>query len=250
MFVVLGDGSVRRRASDVVRLAVALVGFALVVAAIQVGVSLDRHLVDAVVPPPEGLQWLVSAIWFLGSFGVTVVLVVLALLSRRSRVLVETAAAGLGSWALCGLAGATIGTSAGRPADAHLAGVSTGFPLARLSAAIAIAVVVLPYLSRSLHRLIWVLLVAGSVAGVLHGAGLPLDVAASLLLGWGVAALVHLALGTPAGLPTPEDVVGAVGDLGTDLSEVSLAPSQEWGVARYVGVGRGRASGRGRPVRP
>ena len=54
---------------------------------------------------------------------------------------------------------------------------------------------------------------------------------------------VHLASGTPAGLPTPDDVVQAVGDLGTDLAEVTLAPNQEWGVARYVG-----ADADGRPV--
>ena len=243
IFVASGDGSVRRRASDVVRLALAVVSFILVAAAIRVGVSLDRHLVDALVPPPEGLQWLISALWFMGSLGVTVVLVGLALLSRRSRVLVETAAAGLASWALCGVLGATIGTTAGRPADAHLSGVSTAFPLARLAAAMAIAAVVLPYLSRAVHRVIWALLVAGAMAGVLHGAGLPLDVVASLLVGWGVAAVVHLALGTPAGLPTPDDVVQAVGDLGTDLAQVTLAPDQEWGVARYVG-----ADGAGRPV--
>ena len=102
VFVAPGDGSVRRRASDVVRLVLAVVVFVLVAAAIRVGVSLDRHLVDALVPPPEGLQWLISALWFMGSLGVTLVLVGLALLSRRSRVLVEAAAAGLVSWALCG----------------------------------------------------------------------------------------------------------------------------------------------------
>jgi uncharacterized membrane protein YbhN (UPF0104 family) len=233
--VPVGDGAVRRRASDVVRVVVAIVLFLALVAAIRADLTAEQHLVDAVIPLPAGLSWVVAAIWQLGTVGLIAALALLALLSRRWRMVLEMVLALAVSWALCGLAGGVLGTHGGRPADANLHGVDAGFPLARLAIAVAMAVVVLPYLNRALRCAAWALLWGAAVAAFLHGSGLPVDIAASLLLGWGVAAAVDLVFGTPAGQPTPADVAEVVGDLGTSITDIALDPVQQWGAVRYTG---------------
>jgi uncharacterized membrane protein YbhN (UPF0104 family) len=231
LFVADGDGAVRRRASDVVRVVLAMLGQVVLVAAVRADLTVEHHLVDAVVPPPEGLTWLVSALWQIGTVGLVAALALLAILSRRVRLMIELASAIVLSWLFCGLAGAAAGTHGGHPAD--VAGADLGYPLARLAVMMAAVVVVLPYLNRAVHRIAWVTVVVTVVAAVLHGAGLPVGIAASLLLGWGVGAAVHLALGTPAGLLTPAEVLDVVDDLGVRAHDASFDPVQDWGIVRY-----------------
>ncbi len=233
MFAPAGDGSIRRRPSDVVRLVTAVVALALLVAAIRHDIVAAARIVDDVVPPPEGLHWLVTALWFLGSVGTIVALALLALLSRRVRMAIETAAAGLGAWAVCGLLGALLGTTGGYPAGAAPQGVDPAFPLARLAAAMAVASVTLPYLSRPVRRLFWTMITLGAIASVWRGSGLPADVLASLVVGWAVAAVVHLCLGSPAGFPSAAEVTDAVGELGIDLGSVAARGEQDWGSACF-----------------
>ena len=53
--------------------------------------------------------------------------------------------------------------------------------------------------------------------------------------GWGVAAVVHLAVGTPAATPTVAQVAGGVlHDLGVTVGELHLADEQVWGETRFV----------------
>jgi uncharacterized membrane protein YbhN (UPF0104 family)/tRNA A-37 threonylcarbamoyl transferase component Bud32 len=236
VFAPAGDGSIRRRPSDVVKLVIAAVVLALLVAAIRNDTVASARLVDDVVPPPEGLHWLVSALSFLGSLGTIAALALLALLSRRVRMAIETAAAGLGAWAVCGLLGAVLGTTAGYPAGAAPAGVDPTFPLARLAAAMAVASVTLPYLSRPVRRLFWTMIALGAIASVWRGSGLPADVLASIVIGWAVAAVVHLALGSPAGFPSASEVTEAVDELGVELRSVAAQDRQEWGLARFNAV--------------
>ena len=222
---------------------------ALLVAAIRADLVAAARLVDDVVPPPQGLHWLVSALWFVGSIGTIVVLAVLALVSRRVRMAIETAAAGFGTWAVCGLLGAVLGTTGGFPAGAAPAGIDPAFPVARLAAAMAVASVTLPYLSRPVRRVFWTLITLGAIAAVWRGSGLPVDVLASLAIGWGVAAIVHLCLGSPAGFPSASEVTDAVGELGVDLVSVAARDRQEWGLARFGAPRRRRPDGRGLDLR-
>ena len=150
-----GDGSIRRRPSDVVKLVTALVVLALLVAAIRADLVAAARLVDDVVPPPQGLHWLVSA----------AVVPRLARDHRRPRRAGPRCRDGCawrsrrprpasGTWAVCGLLGALLGTTGGYPAGAAPAGVDPAFPVARLAAAMAVASVTLPYLSRPVRRLV------------------------------------------------------------------------------------------------
>jgi uncharacterized membrane protein YbhN (UPF0104 family) len=233
VFAPPGDGSIRRRPSDVVKLVTAVVSLVLLVAAIRHDIVASTRFVEDVVPPPEGLHWVVSALWFLGSLGTIAALALLALLSRRVRMAIVTAAAGFGAWAVCGVLGSVLGTTAGYPAGAAPSGVDTSFPLARLAAAMAVASVTLPYLSRTMRRIFWTIITLGAIASVWRGSGLPADVVASLLVGWAVAAVVHLCLGSPAGFPSGPEVVDAAGELGLDVVSVAASDEQDWGLARF-----------------
>ena len=204
VFAAPGDGSVRRRPSDVVRLVTAVVLLGLLLGGHPGRSRRRRHLVDAVVPPPEGLHWILTALWFIGSFGAIAALAVLALLSRdacawpsRRRWPGSGPGPCAGCWARRPAPPAAVPPARRRPRSTRR------FPLARLAAAVAVAVVALPYLSRPVHR---VCLGADrrrrGRRRCWRGSGLPIDVLASIVVGWGVAAVVHLALGSPAGVPT------------------------------------------------
>src|ERR1700756_683562 len=83
VFAPVGDGQRRRRGTDGLRLAsavLALVGCLLV---IRYDSRVDRAIVQVIHPPPWSITWLVTVVYDLGSFGVTIALVGLALIARR-----------------------------------------------------------------------------------------------------------------------------------------------------------------------
>ena len=47
--------------------------------------SSEKALISALTPIPEGLKWLVTSLAWMGSLGLVAIVVVLALVSRRSR---------------------------------------------------------------------------------------------------------------------------------------------------------------------
>ena len=53
-----------------------------------------------------------------------------------------------------------------------------------------------------------------SVSAMYLGSGYPSDILGALFLGWGVAALVHLAFGSPGGRPTKPQVAASLAELG------------------------------------
>jgi uncharacterized membrane protein YbhN (UPF0104 family) len=124
----------------------------------------------------------------------------------------------------------------GRPNDASLAGYNLDYPVAIVAAAVAVAMAALPYLSRTIQRLVELVIGLAAVATVVAGDGLPVNVAASVALGWGAAALVHLVFGSPLGLPSGEELAVVLADLGVPVSTMSPAEHQVWGVARYTGI--------------
>ena len=78
-----GGGTTRRRASDAFRL-----GFAVVVVAVSIPVmransAVELSIVRVLTPPPAAISWLVTSVFWLGSAGVVVLLVVLGLLVPR-----------------------------------------------------------------------------------------------------------------------------------------------------------------------
>ena len=225
-----GGGTTRRRASDAVRL-----GFATLVVAVSIPVmransAAELNTVHALNPPPAAISWLVTSVFWLGSVGVIVLLVILGLLVPRLAAVRWIAVAAVITWVVCLILGAILGPSAGRPVTGSLTGLDTSYPVTQFAVTIAVAATALPYLSRPLHRLVASLVALASVAAVIDGSALPVNTVSSLAIGWGVAAGLHLAAGSPLGLPSPGEISGWITDLGVAVEDIAghRARSGEW----------------------
>ena len=209
-------------------------GFAIMVVAVSVPVmransAVELSIVRALHPPPAAISWLVTSLFWLGSAGVVVLLAIVGLLVPRLIAVRHIAAAGVLGWVVCLLLGALLGSAAGRPPDSALAGLNTGYPVTWLAVAVAVAATALPYLSRPVHRLVWLLVPLAVLAGVCGGAALPVNALSSMAVGWGVAAAVHLAVGSPLGLPSAAEVAEWISDLNVAVTGITRAPRQVWG---------------------
>jgi uncharacterized membrane protein YbhN (UPF0104 family) len=228
-----GGGTTRRRASDAFRLGFAAAGVAVSIPVMRANSAVELSIVHALHPPPTGIRWLVTAAFWGGSVGVVACMAAVGLprLAAVRQIVVAT----LTTWGLCALLAATLGPAAGRPATGALAGVDTSYPVTPLAVAMAVAATALPYLSRSFHRLMSLLVAVAAIAAVVDGSALPVNAASSLLLGWGLAAGLHLAVGSPLGLPSPAEVSAGVAHLNVVIEEIGRAPHQVWGVERFIG---------------
>ena len=230
-----GDGTMRRRASDAIRVGLATVLVVICVPLAQANTSLEIHLTELITPPPTGMHWLVTALWFVGSIGVIVTLVLIGLLVPRLAAVRQMAVAGLGAAAVCLLLDAILGPAAGRPPVPDFSGFNPRFPVLQLAIATAVALAGLPYLSRPVHRMVVGAVSLSALCAVIGAYGLPLGVIAALIVGWGTAAACHLAMGAPNGLPSASEVSDAVRDLRVEVHGLSSMPRQEWGVAAFAG---------------
>src|SRR6185503_2218234 len=110
-------------------------------------------------------------------------------------------------------------------------GPPTVYPAVRVALATALIATTSPHLSRPIRRLgRWVILL-GSLGVVALGISLPLGVVSGLAIGLGAAALVHLAFGSPGGLPSLDQVRAALEELGVETIDLRSAELQPKGVA-------------------
>jgi uncharacterized protein (TIRG00374 family) len=230
-----GGGTLRRRASDAFRLGFAMLVVAASIPVMRANSAAEIAIVHALNPPPDAIRWLVTALFWLGSVGVVAGLAVLALLVPRLAAVRRIAVAGLATWAVCALLGAALGPTAGRPSTTALAGVDTGYPVVALAVTIAVAATALPYLRRALHRLVSFLITVAVVTSIVAGAALPVNALSSVAIGWGVAAALHLALGSPLGLPSAAEVADGIADLGVTVTAVAREQHQVWGLEKFTG---------------
>jgi uncharacterized protein (TIRG00374 family) len=230
-----GGGVTRRRASDAVRLGAAIVLVAICIALIRANTSLEIQLTKLLTPPPTGIRWLVSTLWQLGSFGVIAAIALLGLVVPRLAAVRQMAIAGLATLGVCLLLSAVLGPTGGRPPVPQLPGVVTAFPVTQLAVAMAVALTGLPFLSRPMHRIVSIALTLAALSALIGGYGLPFNIAASILIGWGMAAACHLAVGSPAGLLSAAEVTEAVRDLRVDVRALAPVPGQEWGEQTFAG---------------
>ena len=230
-----GGGTTRRRASDAFRL-----GFAALVVLVSVPVmransALELGIVHALNPPPLAIQWLVTVVFWVGSAGVIAGLAVFGVLVPRLAAVRRIALAAVVTWAVCALLAEVLGPAAGRPATGALTGVDTSYPVTQLAVTIAVAATALPYLSRPLHRLASFLIAAATIAAIVGGSALPVNALSSIAIGWGIAAALHLAVGSPLGLPSADEVASGIADLHVSVEDVTRAPQQVWGVEKFTG---------------
>src|ERR1700734_3088383 len=147
-----GGGTTRRRASDALRVVIAIAVVAVSIPVMRANSAVELSIVHALTPPPTAIRWLVTSVFWLGSAGVIVLLVIVGLLVPRLAAVRWTALAGMLTWGVCVLLGALLGSSAGRPPVSALTGLNTGYPVIPIAVTIAVAATALPYLSRPLHR--------------------------------------------------------------------------------------------------
>ncbi len=238
-----GGGTTRRRASDAVRVGIALVLVAVCIPLVRANTSVEIHFTELVTPPPTGIRWLITALWFLGSIGVIVGLVLIGLLLPRLTAVRQMAVAGVAALGICLLLDAVLGSAAGRPPVPETSGFDPRFPVIQLAIATAVALAGLPYLSRPMHRVVAAAVSISALCAVVGGYGLPLGVLGAVVVGWGTAAACHLAMGAPNGLPSAREVTDSVRDLGVEVRELASMTRQEWGVAAFAG-----RDAQGRPV--
>ncbi len=234
VFASTGDGLTRRRPSDAVRMGVGTLVAIVATLLVSANTRAELRVSSFLTPPPHVLDWLVTAVWIVGFYGVVVTVVVAAVVGRNVPLLRDGAASALLAWLACVLAGWLGGSSGGRPVNGVPEGVSTGYPSVKLAVATAVVMVAYPYLSRALRRATVLSAILLVLASVVHGAALPFDAAASVAIGYTVGAGVRLLFGSPMGMPSVADVVDALADLGVDGRDVTRTPEQVWGVATFT----------------
>ena len=245
IFAPVGDGQRRRRGSDGLRLAGAVLALVCCLLVIRYDSRIDRAIVQVIHPPPRSITWLVTVVYQAGSFGVTIVLVALALIARRWTVARDIGLSAAGTAAVSGILIALLGSNGGRPGGIVIDGYYMRFPVLQIAVFMAVATAALPYLARGVQRLIEIFIALVALASAVGGHGLPLNVLGSLAIGWGVTAVVRLVFGSPLGLPSTEDVQLLLEDLGICSGRVHAAARQVWGVAKYEATELPRADSPG-----
>src|SRR5947207_2410420 len=233
MFAPVGSGQRRRRGSDGVRLAAAVLILVCCLLVIRYDSRIDRAITQVIHPPPWSITWLVTVVYQAGSVGVVVVLVGLALLARRWEIARDIGLSAAGTAAVCGILIALLGSRGGRPGGIVIDGYYMSFPVLQIALLMAIATAGLPYLARGVQRLIEIFIALVALASAVGGHGLPLNVLGSLAIGWGATAVVRLVFGSPLGLPSADDVRLLLEGVGIRSSDVHPVTRQVWGVAKF-----------------
>jgi glycosyltransferase 2 family protein len=242
VFAPIGDGQTRRRGRDVFRVASAFVVVVICWLANRANSHPEHVVATTMSSAPNGIRWLITAIWWAGSIGIIVLTAALALASRRWSAVRDVGMACAISLACCGVLVALYGSTGGRPPDPSLDNFDLHFPVIQVAVTVAAALAATPYFSRWLQRGIAAGIGLLALAAVVNGSGLPVAVLASLAIGWGSVAIVHLIVGSPLGLPSAQELVVLLGDLGIQVDQVVPDQDQEWGVGRFSGVIDGKAA--------
>jgi uncharacterized membrane protein YbhN (UPF0104 family) len=233
MFAPVGSGQRRRRGSDGVRLAIAVLALGCCLLVIRYDSRIDRAITQVIHPPPWSITWLVTVVYQAGSLGVVVVLTGLALLARRWEIARDIALSAAGTAAVCGILIALLGSRGGRPGGIVIAGYYMSFPVLQVALFMAVATAGRPYLARGMQRLVEIFIALVALASAVGGHGLPLNVLGSLAIGWGATAVVRLVFGSPLGLPSADDVRLLLEGLGIRSVDVHPVARQVWGVAKF-----------------
>ena len=246
MFAPAGDGQRRRRGSDGVRLAVAVLGLLCCVLVIRYNSRIDRAITQVIHPPPRSITWLVTVIYQGGSVGVVVILVALALVARRWAIARDIALSAAVAAAASGILLLALGSRGGRPSGIVIQGYVLRFPVLQIALFVAVSTAALPYLARGVQRLIEIFIGLVALASAVGGHGLPLNVLGSMAIGWGATAVVRLIFGSPLGLPSADDVRLLLAELGIRSASVRPLKRQVWGVTKYEATDEGPAGWPGR----
>ncbi len=199
--------------------------------------SREKRLFDLLSDPPSWIRSSAEVGYRLSSVGVVIALVVALLVSKRFGLATLVVAAGAIGFAVADALRDFVDTAAVREAAGmRVSGTVPEYPVVMLATAVTIVLVAGPYLLRPIRRLLFVDLAFASAMAMLGVVGLPIDVIGAFALAWGLAAAVHLAVGTPAATPLVSHVAQALEGLGVSVDDLALAPRQVWGETRYTAL--------------
>ncbi len=235
VFGVVPPGASRRRPGDIVSVGIA----ALLVVITALGAddlaAVEVRIFDLLDGFPEWAQTWAEIAYRAGTVGTVVVLLVALLASKRFRLTAIIAAAGALSWVSAMELRDLVDTEPERNAAGLVVdGSVPEYPVVVLAVATTILLVAAPYLLRPARRLVFASLAMGAIGAVFAIAGLPDDVVGALALGWGVASVFRLVVGTPAATPSKTQVDEALVGLGVDVVDLELADAQVWGETRFT----------------
>ena len=197
---------------------------------------------------PDNLHPVLRALSDIGTLWGVALVAVAGLAARRYRLATVLALSGALAWFLGRFLGLLVAHhSVGSAFTGVFDGTDPGeYPAVHLAVVAAVVMTAAPYLTRPVRRLGYLLAVFMLLATLTLGVGGVDDVAGALALAWGIAAFLHLALGSPAGRPTTAQVAAALAELNHPVERVELDPKQSRGFTLMTAT---TASGERLPVR-
>jgi uncharacterized membrane protein YbhN (UPF0104 family)/tRNA A-37 threonylcarbamoyl transferase component Bud32 len=233
-FGVVPAGSVRRRPSDALHLAIALVVVAASYVVTDGFAPRDDRFFRWLTDLPGWVDAVGTALFVSCTLGAVVVVIGALLVTRNVRLaltLVALAAAtGVLAWLI---AGAIHIDDLRRAAGGDGSPRFTESPV-WLAVAVAVLLAVAPYLVRPARRSVWLVSGLALVGAVLGAIGPLASIVGALALGWATSAVASLVVGTPKATPTRGSVRRALAELGVALVDLELADAQTWGETRFV----------------
>jgi uncharacterized membrane protein YbhN (UPF0104 family) len=235
VFGVVPAGANRRRPSDVVRALLATVIVAVTALGADDVTSLEQKFFEFFADLPSWITSSAEVVYRAGAVGTAAVLVLAFLVTRKYR-LVTLIALGalLGAATSVALRALVDSEPPRRAAGLVVDSAVPEYPAVVLAVATTVLLIAAPYLLRPARRIVIALLTLSALSAVVALTGLPDDVIGGVALGWGVAALFHLAFGTPAATPSTAQVARALEGLGVAVSDLALADHQVWGETRFT----------------
>ena len=227
-----GEEHFQRRTSDWIRLGVGIV--VLVIAASHAGdvSETERAVFDLVNTLPPQLLPVFTALYRLGALWAVGLVAVAALVGQRWRLARDLLVAGILTWIAARVVGEIVVAHETFGHGVRVAagfGRSPAFPAVRAAVTVAVISAAGPYVTRPTRVFGRVLVVGLAVAALYLGRSYPNDLFAAVVLGWTVAAAVHLLFGSPGGRPTVEQVSASLAELGIEARNVRLADHQRAG---------------------
>jgi uncharacterized membrane protein YbhN (UPF0104 family)/tRNA A-37 threonylcarbamoyl transferase component Bud32 len=217
----------RRRGKDGIRVAVALVAVVVMARRSTHASSVSLDVFHTFNDLPGGLRPFFQVVYRVGALWAAAVVATAALVARRWRLARDLLIAGVLAWLLA--RGLGLGLSDGL--RHHLGAVvrarsTPGFPNVRLAIVTAVVTTAAPFLTRASRWCGWAAIAVLVPAELYLGVALPRSLGCGLVLGWGVAAAVLFAFGSPAGRPTLAQVTRALAELGHGVHDVELVDPQ------------------------
>ena len=138
-----GDGVRRRSATDLVKLLLSVIGLFIMGLLTARSNHVQEAISNALHPPPQGISWLVRAMWVAGSFGVALLVLAVVAVARRLEVLRDVASSVILAYLACLGIQTVFGVSAGFHPDPNFHNVNVGFPVPFLAIGTAAAFTIL-----------------------------------------------------------------------------------------------------------